>query len=91
MALGTVYGVAAKKYSASLMGWETPIARAAGFITEIVKPKTVAWLASDSEDSRNTLNGAEGIEGLRDRLKAKGITIVSEQFFPRVRSTSLRI
>lgn len=28
------------------------------------------------------IDGAEGVMGIRERLKAKGIDIISEQYFP---------
>jgi branched-chain amino acid transport system substrate-binding protein len=81
-AMSVIYGVAAKKYSAYLYGLEAIHNRVASFIADVVKPKTVAFLGYDAEDCHTLLNGAEGVAGIRDRLKAKGIDIVSEQFFP---------
>ena len=82
VAFASVYGVAAKKYSACLFAQETTIGRFANFIIDVVKPKTVAYLGYDAEDARNVLNGVEGVVGARDRLKANGINIVYEQYFP---------
>ena len=81
-AMSVIYGVAAKKYSAYLYGLEAIHSRVASFIADVVKPKTVAFLGYDAEDSHTLLNGVEGVVGVRDRLKAKGIDIVFEQFFP---------
>jgi ABC-type branched-subunit amino acid transport system substrate-binding protein len=50
----------------------------------VVKPKTVAFLGFDSEDTRGILNGVRNIVGCRERWQAKGldINIVYEQYFP---------
>jgi branched-chain amino acid transport system substrate-binding protein len=48
----------------------------------VVKPKTVAWLSYDSEDTHYHVNGVGSIVGLKDRLKAAGINMVYEQYFP---------
>jgi branched-chain amino acid transport system substrate-binding protein len=82
VAMATIYGVVTKKYSASLYTHEPVIARTANFLIDVVKPKTVAFLGYDAEDSRSLLDGAEGVVGVRDRLKAKGIDIIYEQYFP---------
>jgi len=78
----SIYGVAAKKYSACLYSHETVIGRVANFLIDVVKPKTVAYLAYEADDAHQLINGVEGVVGARDRLKAKGIDIVSEQYFP---------
>ena len=83
VAMATIYGVVAKKYSACLWWHETMIGRIANFITGVVKPKTGAFLGYDAPDSHDTLNGVEGVVGVRDRLKAKGIDIVYEEYFSR--------
>ena len=77
-----VFGVPDKKYTICIFSREAIRARTADFIADVLKPKTVAWLSHDLEDSHVTLDGAEGVAGVRERLKAKGITIVSEQFVP---------
>ena len=82
MALATIIGVADKKYSASLYGNETSIGRLANFIIDVVKPKTVAYLAYGGEDSHYRLDGVEGVVGARERWKVAGIDIVYEQYFP---------
>ena len=82
VALASIYGVADKKYSACLYAQETIFGRVANFIIDVVKPKTMAYLAYDAKDPRTLLDGVEGVVGVRDRLKAKGIDIVYEQFFP---------
>jgi branched-chain amino acid transport system substrate-binding protein len=84
VALGTIYGVESMKYSALLYDHEVLIARAPNFIADVVKPKTVALLGFDSEDTRGILNGVRGVEGCRERWKAEGlnINIVYEQYFP---------
>ena len=82
VSFSVIYGVAAMKYSACLYGAEVIHSRIANFITDVVKPKTVAYLAYDAEDSHQTLDGLEGIVGVRDRLKAKGIDIIYEQYYP---------
>jgi len=84
VALGTIYGVEAMKYSALLYSNEVLIARAADFIADVVKPKTVAFLGFDSEDTRGIINGVRGVAGCRDSWKAKGldIDVVYEQYFP---------
>jgi len=84
LAMSTIYGLASGKYQycACLYTHEPAIARIANFLTEVIKPKTVAFLCYDAEDSRSFLNGAEGVAGTRDRLKAQGIDITYEQYFP---------
>ena len=84
VALSTIYGLALGKYkySACLYTHEPAIARIANFLIDVVKPKTVAFLAYNAEDSRSFLNGAEGVVGVRDRLKAKGIDIIYEEYLP---------
>jgi len=82
VAMSVIYGVAAKKYCAYLYGFEAVHSRIASFIADVLKPKTVAFLLYDAEDSHTMLGGAEGVSGVRDRLKAKGIDIIYEQFFP---------
>jgi len=82
VAMATIFGVAAKKYSACLYGTETVISRTANFITDVVKPRTVAYLGYDAKETHQMLDGVEGIVGARDRLKAKGIDIIYEQYFP---------
>jgi branched-chain amino acid transport system substrate-binding protein len=82
VALATIYGVAARKYSACLFYHETTIGGIANFLIDVVKPKTVAYLAYDVVDAHQNLDGVEGVVGARDRLKAKGIDIVYEQYFP---------
>ena len=59
------------------------IGRIANFIIDVVKPKTVAFMGYDAPDSHDTLNGVEGVVGVRDRLKAKGIDIIYEEYFSR--------
>jgi branched-chain amino acid transport system substrate-binding protein len=78
----SIYGVATRKYSACLYSHETVIGRIASFLIDVVKPNTVAYLAYDVEDAHQVINGVEGVEGIRDRLKAKEIDIVYEQYFP---------
>jgi branched-chain amino acid transport system substrate-binding protein len=83
VAMSTIYGLAFGKYSysACLYTHEPAIARIANFLIDVVKPKTVAFLAYNAEDSSSFLNGAEGVVGVRDRLKAKGIDSVYEEYF----------
>jgi len=78
----TIYGVASMKYSVCPLWHDAIIDPAASFIGDVLKPKTIAYLAFDGKDSHVLLDGAEGATGLRDLLKPKGITIISEQFFP---------
>jgi len=78
----SIYGIAARKYSACLYSHETVIGRIASFLIDVVKPKTVAYLAYDVEDAHQVINGVEGVAGLKDRLTAQGIDIVYEQYFP---------
>jgi len=82
VALATIYGVADRKYSACLYAQETIFGRVANFIMDVVKPKTVAFLAYDAKDPRTLLDGVEGLVGVRERLKAKGIDMIYEQFYP---------
>lgn len=84
VAIATIYGLATGKYQycASLYTHDPAISRIANFLIDVIKPKTTAFLCYDTEDARSFLGGAEGVSGLRDRLKAQGIDIVYEQFFP---------
>jgi len=79
--LAAIFGVEAMNYSACLYSVEGMIDRTTSFVTDVVKPKTVAYLLYDVEDSRVLLDGMEGVVGARDRLKAKGIDIVYEQYY----------
>ena len=81
VAMATIMGIAAKKYSACLFWHETMIGRLSNFLIDVVKPKTVAFLAYSGEDSHYRLDGIEGVVGARDRLKANGIDIVYEQYY----------
>jgi ABC-type branched-subunit amino acid transport system substrate-binding protein len=82
VAMSVVYGLASMKYSACLYGSEAVDSRIANFTIEVLKPKTIAWLAEDTEDSHDVVNGVEGTVGVRERLKSKGIDIVYEQYYP---------
>jgi branched-chain amino acid transport system substrate-binding protein len=82
VAFATIYGVENMKYSACLYGAAALHNRAASFIADVVKSKTVAFLQYEAQDSHTTLDGSEGVVGLRDRLKAKGIDIIYEQYYP---------
>ena len=82
MGIASILGVPARKYTACLISHETLISRTANFVIDVVKPKTVAWLAYDAEDTHYHLNGVEGVMGVRERWKAKGIDIIYEQYFP---------
>jgi ABC-type branched-subunit amino acid transport system substrate-binding protein len=82
VAFATIDLIETKKYSASLYDHELVIARIANFIIDVVKPKTVAYLAYDGWDSHEIIDGVEVVVGARDRWKAKGINIVFEQYFP---------
>ena len=82
VALGTIYGVEAMKYSALLYSNEVLIARAADFIADVVKPKTVAFLGYESEDTHGIINGVRGVVGARERWKAAGLDLIYEQYFP---------
>ena len=78
----TIYGVKDMKYSGCLYGSEAIDSRIANFIIDYLKAKKIAWLGNDSLDSHQTLDGEGGVVGVRDRLKAAGIDIVYEQYFP---------
>ena len=78
----TINGVTALKYSACPTTHESFINPIAGFVTEVLKPKTVAWLGFEGEDTHKIIDGAEGTVGLRDRLKAKGIDVIHEEYVP---------
>lgn len=82
LGVSSILGVAARKYSACLEGVSFQPKRAVNFTIEYLKPKTVAVLGYDSEDTHYLLDGVEDSAGLRAPLKAAGITIVSEQYFP---------
>ena len=82
IAFASIYGLEGKKYSACLYSTVNSIERFANFITNVVKPKTVAWLAIDNDMSRVMIDGLEDVQGARERLRANGIDIVYEQYFP---------
>ena len=77
----TLYNAEARKYSACL--YFGPIVRAqnASLVTDLLKPKTVAFLGYSAEDGQEVLDGLNGIVGGQDHLKAKGIDIVYEQYY----------
>ena len=76
VAMSVIYGVAAKKYSAYLYGLEAIHNRIASFLADELKPKTVAFLLYNAEDTHTMLNGVEGVSGVRDRLKANRTSAV---------------
>ncbi len=80
--LGLMTGLVAKKYTAQLISYEVGISASADIIINYLKPKTVAVLAYDASDMHNQMDGQEGVIGLRERLKAAGIDVVYEQYFP---------
>ncbi|OGN94609.1 MAG: hypothetical protein A2Z75_04255 [Chloroflexi bacterium RBG_13_50_10] len=80
--LGLLYGLATKKYSACLIGVEPGILDITSVVVDFLKPKTVAFLAYDAQDMHALTDGIEGVTGYRERLKAAGIDIVYEQYFP---------
>ena len=77
----TLYNAAARKYSACL--YFGPIVRAqnANFITNLLKPKTVAFLGYSPGDGREVLEGLNGKIAGQDQSVTKGIDIVYEQYF----------
>jgi len=80
--IACILGVAARKYTSCLFGIETMVSRTANFVIDVVKPKTVAYLAYDALDTHYQLDGVEGVVGCRERWRAKGIDIIYEQYFP---------
>jgi branched-chain amino acid transport system substrate-binding protein len=82
VAFATIFGVADMKYCAACFCNEPFIARIANFLIDVVKPKTVAWLAYDLEDTRDMIDGVEDVPGFRERIEAEGIDVVYEQYFP---------
>ena len=78
----TIYGGATMKYNISIYTSDVIIDRVANFVTDYVKPKTVAWLAYDDESFHSQLDGVEGVVGCRERWKEQGIDIIYEQYFP---------
>jgi len=78
----TIYNVADLKYSVSPTWHNTFIDPLDGFIGDVLKSKTVAWLSYESDDANVMLDGAGGVSGLRDRFKARGIDIVYDQRMP---------
>ncbi len=82
VAFATIHGVESKKYSACLYSNDPLISRTANFLIDVLKPKTVAFLGYESNDSHDVIDGTEGVEGVKDRLKAEGINLISEQYFP---------
>jgi len=72
----TLENVEALKYSVELYGFAPAINAGIGFITNVVKPKTIAFLAKDDAPSRTVM------EGIRKGVEAKGITTVYDQTYP---------
>ena len=81
VSFGHFKGVIQKKYSIGLVGENVVESRTADFIIDVLKPKTVAWLAYDDNSAHSLFDGDEEIVGVKERLQAKGITIVYEQYF----------
>jgi len=73
-AFTTVDNVEKLKYTVSLYNFVPAITRDANFIINVIKPKTVAYLANDNTPARTI------IKGTKDALEAKGITTVYEQY-----------
>ncbi len=80
---GTIYDIAKYKYSACMIHHLIFINRIANFPIEVVKPKTVALFAVDTEDSHSMFNGVpdEGVVGARQIMEAAGIEVVYEDYF----------
>jgi branched-chain amino acid transport system substrate-binding protein len=74
-AFTTVDNVEARKYSVALYGFSPAINAGVGFINDMVKPKTVAFLALDTAPNHTV------IEGIRTGVEAKGATTVYEQYY----------
>jgi len=72
----TIDNVETMKYTVSLYNFVPAITRDANFIINVIKPKTVAFLANDNEPARVV------IQGTKEALEAKGITTVYEQYSP---------
>ena len=72
----TIDNVESLKYTVSLYNFVPAITRDANFIINVIKPKTVAYLANDNTPARTV------IQGTKDALEAKGITTVYEQYCP---------
>jgi len=75
VAFTTIVNVEALKYSVGLYSFTPAITRDVNFITTVLKPKTVAYLAKDDTPSRTI------IKGVKDGLEAKGITTVYDQYY----------
>ena len=72
----TVSNVQDRKYTVELYGHTPAIKANVGFLVDVLKPKTVAILAKDDEAAHIEMNG------LKDGLKAAGIEVIYEQYFP---------
>lgn len=81
VALAALSNMATRKYSADVAGWESNISSYEGAV-EFLKPKTVAILGYDLTDAHYMIDGIEGIKGMSERMKAAGIDLVYQQYFP---------
>jgi branched-chain amino acid transport system substrate-binding protein len=81
VSFGHLKGLSQKKYSIGIMGENIVESRTADFIIDVLKPKTVAWLAYDDISAHSLFEGDEEIRGVKERLQANGITVVYEQYF----------
>jgi len=77
----TLHDAEARKYSACL--YYGPVVRAqnADFITDLLKPKTVAFLGYSAGDAREVLDGLNGVISGQNQSKTKSIDIIYEQYF----------
>ncbi len=87
IAISTIYGLESMKYCADLFDSNILTGRVVNFTLDVVKPKTVAYLAYDSQSSREVWGGRTGPIGVGGigagaSLKSKGVDTIYEQYFP---------
>lgn len=71
----TVANVQNRKYTIELYGHTPTIKSSIGFLTNVIKPKTVAFLFKDDEP------GHVQLEGIKAGLEAAGVDVVYSQYF----------
>jgi branched-chain amino acid transport system substrate-binding protein len=77
-----IFNMAAKKYTVSPLWIDAIQLPMVEFITDVLKPKTIAFLATDIADTHSAWDGLEGVVGWGDHLKSAGIDVVYREYFP---------
>jgi branched-chain amino acid transport system substrate-binding protein len=81
VSIGSVLGVSSREYSVVMLPMAPFVNRIVGFVTNVLKVKTFAYLAQDDDGSHQIYDGLEEDQGIKDKLETEGINSVYEQYF----------